>query len=175
MRVAAGLSVAACQPGFPTIAPVGLQPTDHATVAGWIGELSLTHSRLYEIRPWRFRNERGPASGRAAVRMSPPDSLRFDYRGPFGRSGNAVLVGDSVLWMSNDDFQGLVTFAELFWTSLGLPPVPPDTVQIYALADRNIRAWRYILAGDTLNFRLEGSPASLLLAEVRRRGEPLGF
>jgi hypothetical protein len=162
--------LAACAPRLGSIAPRGFEPADRAVVDRWLARLIPVRSRLYELRPWRYRNENGSASGRAAIRIVPPDSMRFDYRGPFGKSGNAVLVGDSALWMSGEDFEGLVTYAPLFWTALGMPPVPPAGVALYSLTGNDIRAWRYILAQDTLDFVLQGSPARRLLGEIRRQG-----
>jgi hypothetical protein len=144
-------------------------------VEEWIDEFMPRQSRLYEVRPWRFRNERGAAAGRAAVRVVPPDSLRFDYRGPFGRSGSAVVIGDSALWVRPEaEFRGLVSMASMFWASLGMPLRPPDNVKLYALEQRDLRAWRYVVDGDTLNFVVRGTPARRLLAEVRRRGYTVG-
>jgi hypothetical protein len=164
---------AACTPRLDSIAPRGFTAADPGTVRSWIGELTPTRPRLYRIRPWRFRTENGSAAGRAAIRIAPPDSMRFDYRGPFGRSGNAVVVGDSALWMSGEDFKGLVTYAPLFWTALGIPPVPPDTADVFQLTGDDFRAWRYILAQDTLDFVMYGSPAARLVGEVRRQGRVL--
>jgi hypothetical protein len=142
-------------------------------VDGWLERLTPAGSRLYELRPWRYRNENGSAAGRATVRIVPPDSMRFDYRGPFGKSGNAAVVRDSAIWMNGEDFEGLVTYAPLFWTALGMPPVPPDSVDLYSLIGDDFRAWRYILAQDTLDFVLQGLPATRLLGEVRRQGQVL--
>jgi hypothetical protein len=168
-------ALAGCTPSLSSIAPVGFVPADRAVVEAWVAELAPARARLYEIRPWRYRTERGSAAGRASIRIVPPDSLRFDYRGPFGKSGNAALVGDSALWVSEgEDFEGLITYAPLLWTALGLPPVPPDTVALYSLTGDDLRAWRYILAGDTLDVVLRGSPVRRLLAEMRRDGQVLG-
>jgi hypothetical protein len=162
-----------CTPKLGSITPRGFTAADPGMVRNWIGELTPTRPRLYSIRPWRFRNQNGSAAGRAAIRIAPPDSMRFDYRGPFGRSGNAVVVGDSALWMSGEDFRGLVTYAPLFWTALGIPPVPPDTVDVFQLIGDGFRAWRYILAQDTLDFVMYGLPAPRLVGEVRRQGQVL--
>lgn len=168
-------ALAGCTPSLSSIAPVGFVPADRAVVAEWVAELRPAQSRLYEIRPWRYRTERGAAAGRASIRIVPPDSLRFDYRGPFGKSGNAALVGDSALWVSEgDDLEGLLSYAPLLWTALGLPPVPPDTVELFSLTSDDLRAWRYGLAGDTLDIILRGSPVRRLLAEMRRGGQVLG-
>ena len=126
--VAVGLmgALAACTPSLSSISPVGFTPADRAVVAGWIAEFAPSEPRLYEIRPWRYRTERGAAAGRASIRIVPPDSLRFDYRGPFGKAGNAAVVGNSALWVSEgDDIEGLITYAPLLWAALGLPQMPP--------------------------------------------------
>ena len=162
-----------CTPRLSSLAPQGFVPAERDLVVGWVAEMTPSRPRLYQIRPWRFQNQQGSAAGRASVRIVPPDSLRFDYRGPFGKSGNAVLVGDSVLWMTSEDFEGLVTYAPLFWTALGMPPVPPDTAALFSLIGDDFRAWRYVLAQDTLDFVLRGSPAVSLLGEIRRQGQVL--
>ncbi len=162
-----------CTPRLGSLAPHGFMPADRVVVDGWVAEMTPSRPRLYEVRPWRFQNERGSAAGRASIRIVPPDSLRFDYRGPFGKSGNAAVVGDSALWMTSDDFEGLVTYAPLFWTALGIPPVPPGTAPLFSLVGDDFRAWRYILAQDTLDFVLRGSPAVSLLGEIRRQGQVL--
>ncbi len=162
-----------CTPRLRSLAPQGFRPADRELVEGWVAEMTQSRPRLYEVRPWRFKNERGSAAGRASIRIVPPDSLRFDYRGPFGKSGNAAVVGDSALWMTSDDFEGLVTYAPLFWTALGIPPAPPDNAPLFSLVGDDFRAWRYILAQDTLDFVLWGSPAVSLLGEIRRQGQVL--
>jgi hypothetical protein len=128
-------------------------------------------SRLYAVRPWRFRNEKGSAAGRATMRVAPPDSLRFDYSGPFGRSGKAAVVGDSALWVvPEEEFGGLVAVAPVFWAALGLPQMPPEGRQLFGLDRGDLRSWRYVDAGDTLNFVVRGTPPSRVLAEIRRDG-----
>ncbi len=171
---AGGLGLlAGCTPRLGSMAPQGFVPAEWDLVAGWVAEMTPSRPRLYEIRPWRYRNEQGSAAGRASIRIVPPDSLRFDYRGPLGWSGNAAIVGDSALWMTSEDFEGLITYAPLFWTALGIPPVPPDTTPVFSLIGDDFRAWRYILAQDTLDFVLRGSPAVSLLGEIRRQGQVL--
>lgn len=170
------VAASACRGGPVSVAPQGLRPAERAVVARWVAAFTPDRPRLYEIRPWRFQNERGSAAGRAAVRIVPPDSLRFDYRGPFGRSGAAVVIGDSALWVEpEEEFGGLVALAPLFWGSIGLPPHPPPGAPLYALERRNFRAWRYIVADDTLNWVLRGTPATELVGELRREGRTIGI
>lgn len=167
--------VTGCTPTYEPIAPVGMVPTGGGVVAGWVSEFRPSGARRYVIRPWRYRNERGAAAGRAAVVVVPPDSLRLDYQGPFGKAGRAAVVGDSALWVvPEEEFGGLVALAPLFWAAVGVPQPPPENVPVHALARDDLKAWRYILAGDTLSFVVRGNPPRTLQAEVRRGGRTLG-
>ena len=66
-----------------------------------------------------------------AVRIAPPDTLRFDYRGPFGRSGAAVIVADSALWVvPQRDARELLPAAPVFWAALGIPQPPPRDARL---------------------------------------------
>jgi hypothetical protein len=86
-----------------------------------------------------------------------------------------VVIGDSALWVRpEEEFRGLVSMASMFWASLGMPLRPPGNVQLYALEQPDLRAWRYVVDGDTLNFVVRGTPATRLLAEVRRQGYTIG-
>ena len=83
---------------------------------------------LVSVR-WRFRDAELEVSGRGAVRVTPPDSLRVDVRGPlgFGR-GTLVLTGPTA-WA---DPEGLVRQVLpsrfLIWAMLGVVQVrtPPS-------------------------------------------------
>jgi hypothetical protein len=160
-----------CGGGPASIAPVGLAPADRAVVDAWVAEFLPRSSRLYSVRPWRFINEQGAAAGRATMRVAPPDSLRFDYSGPFRRSGKAAVVGDSALWVvPEEQFGTLVSVAPIFWAALGLPQKPPAGRDVFTLQRDSVRAWSYVALGDTLNFVVRGEPATRILAEMRRRG-----
>jgi hypothetical protein len=174
--LAAGLlsaaTVSGCGGAGPApIAPVGMIPTDRATIANWRRPYVPAQARRYNIRPWQFRNERGSAAGRATVVILPPDSLRFDYRGPFRQTGKAALVGDSALWVEPEDELGnLVGVAPLFWASLGVPPAPPEGATILAVQRPALRAWQYAHQGDTITFVIHEHPVLRILGEVRRDG-----
>lgn len=153
-----------------SIAPKGLSPTDRATVAGWIAPYALRERRRHDLR-WRFVNDRGASGGRASVRLVPPDSMRFDYRGPFGRSGAAVLVGDSAHWARPEtDLRQVVLTAPLFWAAIGIPRMPPDGSAIEGLATEGRRAWRYVVESDTFDIIEVRGTRLRLLAEMRRGG-----
>lgn len=166
------VAIIGCSRGGPApIAPAGMVPTDIATIMRWRQALVPTQSRRYNIRPWQFRNERGSAAGRATVIMLPPDSLRFDYRGPFRRSGSAALAGDSALWVEpGDELGDLVGVAPLFWASLGVPPSPPAGTAVIAVQRANLRAWQYGQDGDTITILIRDSPDTRIFGEIRRAG-----
>jgi hypothetical protein len=172
LLVAVVLFWTACTPSFPTISPVGLSAIDRGVVEGWVNELSLKQHRLIRIRPWRYTNDRGSASGRAVVRLVEPDSMRFDFRAPFGKSGAAVIVNDHALWAHPEgDFGPLIRIAPVFWSALGHPLTPPPAVELFGMVTGTERVWQYGYMGDTLTFIAEGNPVIRLRGEMRRDGK----
>src|SRR3989304_3951434 len=97
LAVALVPGLGACVPGLESIAPSGLEPAPRDTIEAWLASYRPAGPVRYDVR-WRFANQKGSTAGRAAVRIAPPDTLRFDYRGPVGRAGAAVIVADSALW-----------------------------------------------------------------------------
>src|SRR5205085_2537672 len=81
--------VAGCQRGPQPIAPAGMAPIPAATVREWVSGYQMKTPGRYDLR-WTYRTQKGAAKGRASMRIAPPDSLRFDFRGPFGKSGAAA-------------------------------------------------------------------------------------
>lgn len=165
----------ACRTGPRSIAPEGLADIPYDTVRGWVAEYTPQRARRYDLR-WQFLNDRGSTGGRAAIRIAPPDSLRFDFRGAFGRSGAAVVIGDSGIWARPEgDFEDLLRTAPLFWAALGLPLPPERGTPLLGLRRDDRRAWRYVIGRDTFDFiDLRGSQPRLL-AEMRRRGTIMGM
>jgi hypothetical protein len=171
IALVATASLLGCGSGPGSIAPAGMHPAEPSLVTGWTDAFTPPHHRQYDIRPWRFRNERGAAAGRATLRIAPPDSLRFDYRGPFRRQGRAALVADSTLWVEpEEEFGGLVGSAPLFWAAVGVPLPPPEGRPILVLERNDVRAWQYADGTDTLTFVIRGRPPRRIHAEVRRQG-----
>jgi hypothetical protein len=128
----------------------------------------------YDLK-WKYRNARGAAGGRAAIRIAPPDSLRFDFRGPFGKSGTAMVVGDSGMWAKPEgDFDDILRAAPLFWAALGIPLAPGPKMKAFGLERPEGRAWRYATASDTFDFLETRQKPAHLLAEMRRAGKIVG-
>lgn len=161
-------TLAGCAPRLVSLAPAGLGPVSRDSVATWVAAYAPASPRRYDLR-WRFFTPRGSTAGRAAVRVSAPDSLRFDYRGPFGRSGAAVLVRDSAVWAEPEkDARDLIPMAPLFWAALGLPLAPPPDAELFGRPDGVGRAWRYVVRGDTMDLVEVGAGPERLLTELRR-------
>jgi hypothetical protein len=117
--------------------------------------------------------QKGQVRGRASARVVPPDSLRFDYRAPFGRSGAAVLIGDSLLWAKPEE-RNPVPPAPLFWAALGIPLHAPEGAVITGRSLPEERAWRYAFGRDTLTYVISTSNRRRLRALFRREGEVVG-
>lgn len=137
---------------------------------------------LISVR-WRFRDAELEVSGRGAVRVTPPDSLRVDVRGPlgFGR-GTLVLTGPAA-WA---DPEGLVRQVLpsrfLIWAMLGVVQAP-DSAERFERGGEGARRWLRVVEagavvttfefyGDTLAgvVRMRGDRLAGRLALVRDRG-----
>lgn len=170
LALALTLGLAACAPRLASIAPTGLAPVARDTIDAWLAPYRPSGSVRYDLR-WRFATQKGSTAGRAAVRIAPPDSVRFDYRGPFGRSGAALIVADSAQWtVPERDTRELLPAAPLFWTALGIPQPPPDAAELFARTREGEHAWRYVVDADTMEFVEAGPGPDRLLTEVRREG-----
>ncbi len=164
----------ACGVRTEAIAPSGLPPLPHAEVSGWVTSFVPTRALRYSL-VWTLRTQQGTARGRAAIHFVPPDSVRFDYRAPFGRSGAAVIVGDNVVWSEpEEDVDQLIQTAPLFWAALGVPRYPAPGATVTGSADGNQYRWRYALGSDTLTYAAIREPGGTLRADLRRWSDVLG-
>jgi hypothetical protein len=121
---------------------------------------------------WRYEDGRVRYAGRGSARIAPPDSLRFDYAGPFGLgSGAAVVIGDSVAWADPaKNFRSLVPAIPMLWASLGMARPPGEGAAVFGLADPRRVIWRFAAQGDTLDYVATLGPERILEAEWRRDG-----
>lgn len=155
------------------LAPVGMVPMSGDTAALWVAELAPQQMRRYALR-WKFRNQVASVAGRGVVRLAPPDSLRFDYRAPFGRSGAAVVVDGEVVWREPEDGVQLIPVVPLFWAALGIPRLPTADSKVMGLAEKDKRIWQYLVDEDTLTYVVTGQSLRLQ-AEVRQPGKLVGI
>ena len=165
------LTLTACTGGIAPIAPVTLPPLSRTVAEGWIAELASKRPVRYDLR-WHLDTKQGNAAGRAVVRIAPPDTMRFDYRGPFGRSGAAVILGDSVLWARPQ--ADIVPAAPLFWVALGNPEVPSQDAELTGEERGSRRIWRVVRGRESLDIVHERGEHPRLLAQWHKDGVLIG-
>ena len=151
--------------------PVALAPASRDSAAAWTGATLPARRTMIRFR-WRYEDGRVRYAGRGSARIAPPDSLRFDYAGPFGLgSGAAVVIGDSVAWADPvASFRSLVPAIPMLWASLGMVRPPGDGAAVFGVADANRTIWRFAQPGDTLDYVATVGAERLLEAEWRRAG-----
>ena len=149
-----------------------LAPAEPESAVAWVRTTLPPRPTLMRLR-WRYTDERVSYAGRGTSRMAPPDSLRFDYAGPFGMgAGAAVVLGDSVAWADPAaNFQTLVPAIPLLWASLGVVRPPAVGAGVFRFEDDHRAVWRFVVETDTLDYVFsEGDDGRELQAEWRRRG-----
>jgi hypothetical protein len=173
--IAAGALLAGC-PGPPgPLVPVALAPASGDSAAQWTRSTLPRGPTVIRFR-WRYADRRAQYAGRGSARIAPPDSLRFDYAGPFGLgSGAAVVLGDTVAWADPAaNFRSLVPAIPMLWASLGMvrPPAGGAVVSggVDAHDDKPRTLWRFarVEEGDTLEYAVTVGTRHVLEAEWRR-------
>lgn len=173
-----GLAVAAsaCAGALPGPAvPTGHAPLPSGEVSAWVAS-TATPARARLRFSWQFLKEDGNASGRGAAQIAPPDSLRFDFRGPLGSGRSAAaVIGDSALWAEPEDrVQELVPSYPILWALLGQARGPAGGDVVTGIEDPRVRAWRYVQGADTVDYVLTKGTPRQLVADVRQGGRRLG-
>jgi hypothetical protein len=168
--------LAACPPHRPPpLIPVALAPASRDSAITWSRTTLPRGPTLIRFR-WRYQDERVKYAGRGTARVAPPDSLRFDYAGPFGLgSGAAVVIGDSIAWADPEqNFRSLVPAIPMLWAALRMVPPPDAHAAVFAAVDSSGATrrviWRFAAAEDTLDFVASDG---VLEAEWRQRGTVL--
>ena len=157
-----------------SIAPDNLAPVSADSVASWAAAFRPKVGLKYDLR-WRFENDRGKAAGRAVARFAPPDTLRFDYRAPFGRSGSALIVGQQAVWSAPEgDVEDLIPVAPVLWAALGIEMPFAHVDSLLGGGTSTQDAWRYQHGDDALDYVHVRTPVPRLLAERRTGGRILG-
>lgn len=172
--VGAAAIVVGCARTLRTIAPENLTPITADSVLGWTTPFQPTVPLQFDLR-WRFENREGSAAGRAVARYAPPDTLRFDYRGPFGRSGSALVVGNEAVWSEPEgDIDNLIPVAPVLWAALGIVAAPEEGSTLLGNETAERQAWRYVLGDRAVDYIRVLRPRARLLAELRELDRILG-
>ena len=170
-----GSAAMACRNAPEPVIPVGASPATLAEVAPWVNATVPAAHQVYRFK-WLLRDERGSAGGHGAVRVAPPDSLRFDVAGPFGSGGaSAVVIGDRALWTDPADaIARLVPNYPLMWAMFGVARMPPESVTVRALSTSSTQAWQFAGARDTVEYASSAGDDGRLVAEVHQAGTLIG-
>jgi hypothetical protein len=165
--------LAACPGPLRPLVPAALAPANRDSALAWTRSTLPAGRTVIRFR-WRYEDGRVKYAGRGSGRIAPPDSLRFDYAGPFGLgSGAAVVIGDTVAWADPAaNFRSLVPAIPLLWASLGMVQPPAADAAVLGLAEPPRVIWRFAApAGDTLDFVATVGAERVLEAEWRRGGK----
>ena len=170
-----GSAAMACRNAPEPVIPVGARPATLAEVAPWVNATVPAAHQVYRFK-WLLRDERGSAGGHGAVRVAPPDSLRFDVAGPFGSGGaSAVVIGDRALWTDPADaIARLVPNYPLMWAMFGVARMPPESVTVRALSTSSTQAWQFAGARDTVEYASSSGVDGRLVAVVHQAGTLIG-
>lgn len=168
---------AACTPRLAPLVPEPLAPAESTRAAARAAATLPRRPVAMQFR-WSYRDDRVTYAGRGMARLAPPDSLRVDYRGPFGLgAGAAVVLGDSVAWAEpRGDFDALMPAIPLLWVAFGSVQPPAPDAQVFdgheAGRDGQREVWRFVQGGDrdTLDYVWTTGRGRVLEAEWRRGG-----
>jgi len=171
--VAALLLAAACGPRTAPVAPasafVAASPGEFRSVAA---RTSPAATELLTIH-WRFDDGQTPVSGRGAVRLAPPDSLRLDVGVPILGRATLVLAGDSV-WAQPDRLvEQVMPNRALVWAMFGVVR-PPDVVARVERSEAADHRLYRVTGGDGVVTTLELRGDTLLGATQARAERPIG-
>ena len=170
-----GLTGRACRSAPEPVVPEGAKVVSPAEIAPWVASTVPPAQSVYRFK-WLLRDERGSAGGKGAVRVAPPDSMRFDVAGPFGSgSASAVVLGDRAVWTDPPDaIARLIPNYPLMWAMFGVARLPAEEATVQALSTPSIQAWQYNGAGDTVQYSRAIGGDGRFVAEVHQAGKLIG-
>src|SRR5215211_4691292 len=139
-----GLAGGGCRPAPQPVVPQGAKVVAPTEIAPWVSATVPSAHLVYRFK-WLLRDERGSAGGKGAVRVAPPDSMRFDVAGPFGSgAASAVVLGDRAVWTDPPDaIARLIPNYPLMWAMFGVARLPSEDATVQALSKPSILAWQY--------------------------------
>jgi len=158
---------------------MALAPASRDSAVSWTRTTLPRTPTLIRFR-WRYQDERVKYAGRGSTRIARPDSLRFDFAGPFNLgNGAAVVIGDSVAWADPEkNFRSLVPAIPMLWAAFAMVRPPANDARVLgrqlvdSVTHKRRVFWRFAQVEDTLDYVVtdSGGRESLLEAEWRRRG-----
>ncbi len=168
-------------PGPETIVmPVDSAPREPSTRWGQLQAVSLSDimpvlALLIPDVPVRFRViwEYNRVRGRGTVVVVPPDTMRFDFRAPFGRRGGVGIVANRVVWSDPDTVGQQVSDAVvLVWAALGIPRVVGDLA--YHAREPSRHVVRFVTGDTSVTYTVSDQPVPQLTAVLQRGHRVIG-
>jgi len=125
LAAAAGVAAAACH-APPAPVPAGaFAPATRAQAEALVAATVPAGRELLAIH-WAYDNGDAPVTGRGAVRMAPPDSLRLDVGVPVVGRATLVVAGDTAWSEPGRLAPELAPGRALLWAMFGVVQLPPE-------------------------------------------------
>lgn len=171
--LAAALALAGCgRPAAPP-APAGVfVPVSRGEFAAAAARTAPPLRAQLAIH-WRYDDGDVPISGRGAVRLAPPDSLRLDVGVPIVGRATLVLAGDSAWSQPRALVQQVLPNRSLVWAMFGVVR-PPDSVTSVERSDTPDHRVYRVTAADGVVTTLELRGDTLLGATAERGERAIG-
>ena len=122
---------------------------------------------------WTYDDGDAPLSGRGAVHLAPPDSLRLDVGIPIVGRATLVLAGDSAWSRPGTLVQQVLPSRSLVWAMFGVVRPPDRVVSVERNVTADHRTWR-VADADGIVTTLDLRGDTLLGASEARGGQALG-
>jgi len=170
---AAVLLAAACGPSPAPLRPAGVfVPVSPDQFRAEAARTVPGGSALLAIH-WTYDDGDAPMSGRGAVRLTPPDSLRLDVGVPIVGRATLVLAGDSAWSQPGMLVRQVVPNRSLVWAMFGVVRPPDGMAGVEWSQSADHRLYR-VAGADGVVTTLELRGDTLLGATQARGDRPIG-
>ena len=161
--------VAACGAPVAPVVPVGAYSPVGADAFRALAARTAPAAPVAMYFRWRYDDGSAPVTGRGAVRLAPPDSLRLDVGVPVVGRATLVLAGDSTWAQPQEVADHVLAERALVWAMFGVirPPDRATRIEVGEAADRTVYR---LTAPDGVVTMLEVR-GDTMLAATRRLGE----
>lgn len=121
---------------------------------------------------WQFSRD-SRVRGRGTVVIVPPDTMRFDFRAPFGRRGGVGIVANQVVWSEPETVgRQLGDAVVLVWAALGIPRTVGDSV--YHAREPSRDVVQFVTGDTSVTYTVSDAPAPRLTAVLQREHRVIG-
>ena len=166
------IAVACVRPPAPPV-PVGpWAPMSEPAFAALAGRTVPAAAQLVRVR-WHYDDGDREVSGRGAVRLAPPDSLRLDVAVPVVGRATVVLAGDSSWAEPEEAANALPRSRDVLWALFGVIRRPEHGTSVEAGEAADRRLYR-LTAPDGVVTVLECRGDTLLGATSSAAGRVTG-